>query len=378
MGLNTTYAQPYQIGHSTVNFTDASRSNRSIAAEIYYPSDTVGDNVAVTNNNNLAFPVLSFGHGFVMTWDAYQNFWNFLVPNGYIMIFPKTEGSFSPSHLDFAKDLAFLIDKMNALGSDSNSIFFNRISAMNCVMGHSMGGGASFLAAELNSNIKTLLNFAPAETNPSAIQSSVSITIPALIFAGINDCVTPPISNQIPMYEGLNSSCKTLISIVGGSHCQMANTNFLCGIGELTCTPQPTITRTAQQNSINSYILPWLDYQLKGNCSQGDVFDIQIVIDNAITFQKNCSQCNDLSVADAIIRNQITVAPNPAKEFIRVSGKAGEFYQISIFNSAAKHVATKEFIGEIIINSSEYANGVYIYTVKNKGAICSRGKFIKE
>ena len=60
-------SQPFQIGHTTINFTDLSRSNRVIAAEIYYPSDIAGDNVAMTTFTSVTFPVLSFGHGFVMT-----------------------------------------------------------------------------------------------------------------------------------------------------------------------------------------------------------------------------------------------------------------------------------------------------------------------
>jgi pimeloyl-ACP methyl ester carboxylesterase len=378
IAFNCSYGQPFQIGHTTINFIDPSRSNRTIAAEIYYPSDTAGDNVTITNATNVTFPVLCFGHGFVMTWDAYQNFWSFLVPKGYIMVFPKTEGSLSPSHSDFGKDLAFLIDQMNVLGNNSASLFYNRISTMNCVMGHSMGGGASFLAAQLNPNIKTLLNFAPAETNPSAIQAAATISIPSLIFAGVNDCVTPPISNQIPMYTGLISSCKTLISIIGGSHCQMANSNFFCGVGESSCTPQPTITRTVQQNSINNYLLPWLDFQLKGNYSQGNLFDTQIVVDNAITFQKNCIQCNSLNLGNSILKNQITLTPNPAKDIIKISGKVGETYQVSIFDISAKLILTKEFTSEMLINTSDFAKGVYSYSVTNKDNNWDNGKFIKE
>ena len=249
---------------------------------------------------------------------------------------------------------------------------------MNCVMGHSMGGGASFLAAQLNPNVKTLLNFAPAETNPSAIQAAATISIPTLIFAGVNDCVTPPNTNQIPMYTGLISSCKTLISIIGGSHCQMANSNFFCGIGESSCTPQPTITRTAQQNKINSYLLPWLDFQLKGNCAQGNLFDTQILVDNTITFQKNCIQCNALNVDNSIFKNHIIMTPNPAKEFIKISGKDGEKYRVSIFDISAKLILTKEFTSELLINTSDFAKGFYIYSVKNKDNNHSNGKFIKE
>lgn len=377
IAYNFGYAQPFQIGHNTITFTDVSRSNRTIVAEIYYPSDTSGDNAAIASGN-IAFPVLCFGHGFVMTWDAYQNFWDFLVPNGYIMIFPKTEGSLSPSHIDFGKDLSFLIEQMNELGTNSSSSFYNRISAMNCVMGHSMGGGASFLAAQLNSNIKTLLNFSAAETNPSAIQAAAAITIPSLIFAGVNDCVASPNTNQIPMYNGLISSCKTLISIIGGSHCQMANSNFFCGIGESTCTPQPTITRTAQHNIINSYILPWLDFQLKGNCAQGNLFDSQIMTDNTITFQKNCIQCNSLNVDNSIFKNQITLSPNPAKDFILISGKVGETYQVSIFDITAKRILIQEFTSELLIDTSEFTKGVYTYSIRNKDNNWVNGKFIKE
>ena len=373
------FSQPFQIGHTTINFTDYSRSNRVIAAEIYYPSDVAGDNVPMTTSTSVTFPVLSFGHGFVMTWDAYQNYWNFLVPNGYIMIFPKTEGSFSPSHLDFGKDLSFVLEQITVLGNNSTSIFYNRISTMNAVMGHSMGGGASFLAAQLNPNIKTLVNFAPAETTPSAIQAAATISIPSLIFSGVYDCVTPPNTNQIPMYAGLASSCKTLINIIGGSHCQMANSNFFCGVGESSCSPQPTVTRTVQQNIINSYLLPWLDFQLKGNCSQGNVFDTQIAVDNSITFQKNCNQCNTLTTDNLGVKPLIKIFPNPAKNHITISGGIGMKYQIKVYDISAKLILAKEFTTETTLETSNLSRGIYTYYIQNQDKISSStGKFCKE
>jgi pimeloyl-ACP methyl ester carboxylesterase len=376
--VNTiSFSQPFQIGHTTISFIDGTRNNRVIATEIYYPSDVAGDNVALTTSTTVLFPVLSFGHGFAMTWDAYQNFWSALVPNGYIMAFPKTEGSLSPSHLEFGKDLAFVISQMTALGNNSTSIFYNRISIMNSVMGHSMGGGASFLAAQLNSTIKTIVNFAPAETNPSAIQAATSISKPSLIFAGVNDCVTPPNTNQIPMYNALASSCKTLISIIGGSHCQMANNNFFCGVGESSCSPQPGISRTAQQNIIYSYLLPWLDYQLKGNCNQGNVFDTLITTDNAIIFQKNCTQCTNLDVAISTDTNQIKIYPNPVKDFITITGKMGVKYVIEIYDITSKRIINQQFVSEISIETSNFNNGIYTFSIKSNNEQISKGKFIK-
>ena len=370
-------AQPFQIGHTTINFTDSSRNNRIIATEIYYPATVAGDNVVLANSTTDTFPVLSFGHGFVMTWDAYQNYWSFLVPKGYIMVFPKTEGSLSPSHLDFGKDLSFVLNQMIILGNNSASIFYNRINPMNAVMGHSMGGGASFLAAQLNPNIRTLINFAPAETTPSAIQAAASISIPSLVFSGGDDCVAPPNTNQNPMYLGLASSCKTLINIIGGSHCQMANSNFLCGIGESTCSPQPTITRTGQQNIINSYLLPWLEYQLKGNCVQGTIFDTQIVTDNAVTYQKNCIQCTNLISNNLVYYNEIQLSPNPVKEAVTVKGIIGVKYQIKIYDILGKLLVTKEFTTETTFETSILAKGIYVYEVNNQEGFISNGKFIK-
>ena len=121
--LTSSWCQPFAIGHSTINFIDSSRGNRSIATEIYYPADEAGDNVSLTIASMQTFPVLTFGHGFVMTWDAYQNIWEAMVPRGYIMAFPKTEGGISPSHIEFGKDLAFVSTQVFNLGMLQSTIF---------------------------------------------------------------------------------------------------------------------------------------------------------------------------------------------------------------------------------------------------------------
>jgi hypothetical protein len=372
------FGQIYQIGHTTITLTDASRGNRSIATEIYYPADIAGDNVAITTQNTTQFPSLVFGHGFVMTWDAYQNYWSTLVPNGYIMAFPKTEGSISPSHIEFGKDLAFVINQLAALGTQSSSIFYNRVSAMNAVMGHSMGGGASFLAASLNSNIKTLVNFASAETTPSAISAATSITIPTIVFGGSIDCVAPPNTNQIPMYTALNSSCKTYISITDGTHCQMANANSLCNFGESTCASGSTLTRTAQHLKIISYLLPWLNYQLKADCAQGNIFDDQIITDSSITFQKNCIQCNPLENRSFNLnKNEIVLFPNPSTDLVKILGVDGKNYEIKIFDSNLKIVLISKFNSAVTVDTTKFSSGIYFYEVKDLSDKIEKGKFIK-
>lgn len=279
-------AQNYGIGHTSITFLDASRGNRSIACEIYYPATTAGDNVPVVSGKR--FPCVSFGHGFVMAWDAYKNVWNAIVPQGFIMIFPKTEGSTAPSHSEFGNDLSFVISAMEAQSKLSSSLFFERIDSIHGVMGHSMGGGAAFLAAEKSNKIKFLATLAPADTKPSAIAAASKLSIPTLIIAGGNDCVTPPKDHQIPMFDSLRSACKTLVSINGGSHCQMAEDNFLCNFGEATCSPKATISRSEQHQIQFQFIVPWLKYHLLKDQTSGKTFDSVSNKSTVVNIRKNC------------------------------------------------------------------------------------------
>lgn len=310
------YAQPFQTGHTSVTFNDPARSNRSIATEIYYPADVEGSNVPVTLAVQDRFPVLVFGHGFTMTWSAYENIWTGLAPQGFILAFPKTEGSLFPSHSAFAADLAFVAAQLQVLGQSSTSLFYQRIDSMSCVMGHSMGGGAAFLAAQQSPSIKAIATLAAAETSPSAINAAASLSIPSLLLAGGNDCVTPPSGHQIPMYNSLQSDCKTYISINGGSHCQMAEYNFYCAFGEATCSPSPAISRAQQHLVINRYLTPWLQSILKGDETAGEVFDSTLRVDPEVTWLKNCILCDQIAPplnlsAMATGSNQVEISWTP-------------------------------------------------------------------
>lgn len=377
--------QAFEIGHTTITLVDKTRNNRNITTEIYYPADVPGNNVPVANANHDKFPVISFGHGFVMSWDAYKNIWDALVPEGFIIAFPKTESGLTPSHIEFGKDIAFVISELNALGQINSSLFYNRIDSMNCVMGHSMGGGSAFLATQFNPAIKTLATLAPAETNPSAILAATGLNIPSLIFAGGNDCVTPPPANQIPMYGSLLSSCKTFISISGGSHCQMADNNLLCSFGESTCKPQPTITRKEQHDVINRYLLPWLKYELKGDCLKGAQFDSLIATDTNILFEKTCVLCNPDSYTETGATFNIEIFPNPFKDqiFIQCDQSIKSIIIIDLYSMNGSKIFSQNFSNiktneKIKINLKEYLPaGIYLLKMTVAGQHFAR-KIIRQ
>lgn len=305
--LSVCFCQPFQVGHKQQTFIDVSRGNRNITTEIYYPANSAGNNAPIASGQ---FPVLVFGHGFLMVWSAYDVYWNALVPNGYIMVFPTTETSFSPSHLEFGKDIGFLVSAMKAEGINPSSTFFGSVGNTSAVMGHSMGGGAAFLSVQYDSSITALATFAAANTNPSSIAAAKNILIPSIIFSGTNDCITPPVQHQLPMYDSLASFCKTFISITGGSHCQFANYNVNCYIGEGTCTPQPTITPATQQTTTFNLLLPWLNFFLKNDCSAGIQFQNLISATAGITSQQNCSLiCT--AISEPTTSSFLKIVPNP-------------------------------------------------------------------
>lgn len=283
---NAALAQPYAVGHRTITLVDSTRGNRNVSTEVYYPAETGGENTAVAVPPAGGFPVISFGHGFLLPTSVYQYLWNAVVPRGFIFALPNTEGNFSPSHQQFGLDLAFVIRKLQREGANMGSPFYSAVGANSCVMGHSMGGGASFLAIASDSCITAVANLAAAETNPSAIAAAANCNAPALIFSASGDCVTPPVDHQVPMYEAMASDCKTFVSITGGSHCKFGENNFTCNLGELTCTG--SVTRAVQQQIVVEHLLPYLEYYLSENAQSGCDFQEGLSNGTGITWQRTC------------------------------------------------------------------------------------------
>lgn len=377
VAVATSIAQPYQIGHITATFIDSSRSNRSIPTEIYYPADMTGDNVGFAAAIAGKVPAISFGHGFVMTYDAYFNVRDAVVNAGYIIAFPTTEGSLSPSHSAFGLDLAYVLKRVAVLGNTTTSVLYNKVDTVNCVMGHSMGGGAAFLAAAADNTIKSIVTLAAAETTPSAVAASASITAPGLVFAGVNDCVSPPAANQLLMYNDLASACKQYIGIVGGSHCQMADASTTCSFGEATCTPTPTISRAVQQAVIDTYLVPWLNYHLKGDCIAGNHFDTKLMSDAAITYLKNCILCGTASVAGTTHRLPASLYPNPCSNELHISLPSTKKYSLLILTLTGVTIYSADINGDTIIPMNDFASGIYIYELVAED-LNQKGIIVKE
>ncbi len=281
----------YLIGTRDTTLIDVSRSSRSIQVYMYYPSNLTGTGVALAIPPAGGFPVVVVAHGFSMDYAAFTNFRDSLVPKGYIVLIPNTEtGIIGVSHGNFGGDLSFLVNYMQQVNTVPSSRFYGKVRNKSAIIGHSMGGGATYLGANGNSNVTTTVTFSAAETTPSAVTACAAITVPSLVFAGQNDCVAPQATNQTLMYNALASSCKTKIVINNGGHCQYSNSSFTCDFGEGSCRGTSTIlTRAQQQPIVFDYLYKWFDFYLRGNCNAYTSFQNLLTTDTRITYTQACS-----------------------------------------------------------------------------------------
>jgi pimeloyl-ACP methyl ester carboxylesterase len=255
-------AAPYYEGKMRVTFRDTARG-RDIPVTIIYPSDGASGNdkplVGTSTNTIPTFGVVVMGHGFQMPVTAYASFaTNTCKTFGkYVVVLPETGSSLFPSHAEFAADMVSCAQYMQRENKRPGSIWYGHVANNTIIAGHSMGGGAAFLAAEdvlknTSLNLTAVIGLAPAETNPSAKAAAASVTVPTLILAGGKDCVTPLAGTVQPIYDSVAASCKVLALIPGGGHCQFADENSACAFGEFNC--RPTIGRTAQFDRSFRYI----------------------------------------------------------------------------------------------------------------------------
>ena len=364
----------YKVG-STSKYV--SNGPRNIPNNVYYPATVDGINTPIINDGS-KFPVISFGHGFVMQPTAYNWLVNALVPYGYILAFPGTETGVPPSHSKFGSDLAFVARAIKALGDSSNSIFFGKTADFNAVGGHSMGGGSSFLAMQNVNDITTFFNFSAAETfnTESAITKAKVCRRPALVFTGTKDCVAPAAGNSLDMYKNLTSEYKFFGNIINGSHCQFADPNETpCELGEtLACASNVYISRAQQQARVIALLKPWLDFWLKRDCDAITTFYTNAAnnLVNIDTLQNKIITCAALSTITAV-RNtnslKAQIFPNPSNGLFTI--EINENYKMasfSVLDLTGKIVDYKEFNNQPLINLdySFLAKGIYQIQIRTE------------
>jgi dienelactone hydrolase len=317
-----------------VTYVDPERDNRSIPCDLYYPAIADGPDQPVAEPPANGFAAVAFGHGYLISAEVYAWVAEKLAAIGCVVALPRTGGELFPDHAEFGLDLAFVTRILRDANGDPASPFFERMGSRAMVMGHSMGGGCSFLAAASDPTITAAVNFAAAETDPSAIAACAQLDIPTLMFSGTNDCVTPPADHQLPMYDALAGGWRTLVTITGASHCQFNSYSFVCELGEF-CSAD--ISRQEQQDRVWLLLEPWALAVLFLDAAAGEEFQIHLAEATGFTYMQSGTPT---PVASSMTdpANRIDAYPNPFNPAITLRvdiGRPGRV-RLAIFDVAGR------------------------------------------
>lgn len=248
------------VGYQTITFIDSSRNNRNVQSLVYYPATSEGNGTPI-NLSGGKYPIISFGHGFTINPNVYIHLYRHLASWGYIVIAPATETGFSPSHIEFARDLTFVLRDMKRKSRIPSDFFYNAVDTINTgIFGHSMGGGCSFLAGSLDTSVKAISSLAAAITNPSSIVAIQQIRRPIQLLSGQRDSIASYWSHQLPHYNAANPF-KQILNIKGGNHSYF---HLIPALDDLVDNPA-TITRAEQQRLTRRYITSFFNVFLKND-----------------------------------------------------------------------------------------------------------------
>jgi dienelactone hydrolase len=352
----------YEIENFTTTFVDENRDNREIETLIYYPSI----------DSSQTFPVIVFGHGWLMSYSNYDYLINELVATGSIMAFPRTEEGFFPDHEDFGLDLAFIVDRISEENHNNESNLFGLINEKKIVMGHSMGGACTILAAKENQTIDAVINFAAAETDPSAIDAAENVLCPTLIFSGEDDNIASPESNQLPMYENIASETKYFLNILDEGHMGITSNSSI-----------PVIL-----NSFINYIESesYLDFNIfHQNVDSLDAngileyqCEIEVSNDEEITISENKISCypNPFNVLDDVRNTGSTICFElDKKAFVNLEVYNAKGQLIKIIENSMNEIGMHNWTWNGCDTAGKVvSSGIYLYRLRLNG---KNEKFIK-
>jgi dienelactone hydrolase len=236
----TEMAGPFAVGSRSVTVT---RSNGStFSAVVRYPAQSSGASAPFAADAMPA-PAITFGHGFVTPVAQYESTLSHLASWGFVAIATTSQGGLFPSHSAFAADMRDCLTFLSQQSGTTGSWLEGAVdSTAFGASGHSMGGGASVLAAAADPRIVAVANLAAAETNPSAQAAMASVTVPVRVIAGSEDTIVSAASTR--QIHDAAPGPRQFALIAGGSHCGFIDAPIIfCDSGSITRDTQLELTR---------------------------------------------------------------------------------------------------------------------------------------
>jgi len=155
--------------------------------------------------------------GFTEAQNAISGWGQFLASHAFVVLTLDTNTGFDQPQ-QRADALMAAIGTLTQENQRSGSPVAGKIDTTRFViMGHSMGGGGTLIAANTNSSkLKAAVPLTPWSSAPNAFPN---VTVPTLIVAGQNDAIAGANQHAFPFYQSIpGSTKKAYIELAGGDH----------------------------------------------------------------------------------------------------------------------------------------------------------------
>jgi predicted dienelactone hydrolase len=165
---------------------------------VYYPT-TAG-----------TYPVIAISPGFTATWSSLSWLGPRVSSWGFVVVGIETNSLFDQPNQRGQELIAAL---RWATGSSPSAVRSRVDANRRAVAGHSMGGGGTLEALNMDHSLKAGVPLAPWNTNTNWS----GVTAPVAIVGGQSDTIAPVAAHAIPFYNSLRSP-KEYVELAGASH----------------------------------------------------------------------------------------------------------------------------------------------------------------
>ncbi|MCL4220712.1 MAG: dienelactone hydrolase family protein [Phycisphaerales bacterium] len=250
VGQDLSQPGPFAAGFRQVSVSRPDTS--TFTARLFYPATSAGQN-APLDASAAPFPAVSFGHGFFQAVPNYQSTLSHLATHGYLVIATDSQGGLFPSHSAFAADMLLCLGWLEQQNADPGSALYGVVNTQAFgLSGHSMGGGASILAAD-DPRVRAVAPLAAANTSPSAIDAADECLVPVRHIVGSADSIVS--ANSTRQIFANSWRPRQFVSLQGGFHCGFIDAQgFGCDSGSMTRADQLARTRRLLTEFFDLYL----------------------------------------------------------------------------------------------------------------------------
>ena len=199
------------------------------------------------------FPAVLIGHGFQIAASQYLGYAERLASLGFVACTADFRAGFVANHAENATDLIGGVDWLVAIAADAAHPLGPYVDPTRVgVMGHSLGGKVSFLAAARDSRIGAVLGVDPVDAAPfcnSTRCPDASSTLPFVIpvgllgetldaAGGLQPCA--PAADNFRTFYDASATPTVEVEVLGASHVSFVDDPSTCGLACSACNA-PTL-----------------------------------------------------------------------------------------------------------------------------------------